>query len=128
MTRWVDEILEKYGQEVAIERGGEEEPETVRAFLQPVRERDEAVPETVAIGWLDGRLWLYLGRAELKDGDFLQWEGRRFRVRSARPHYIGDALCHWRAVLERARETEDEGTETDSGCGHWRSAGRGTEG
>lgn len=104
MTRWVEEILSKYGQEVTVERGGT--AEAVRAFLQPLIERDEAVPETAAIGWLDGRLWLYLGRKAVEDGDVVTWEGRRFRVRSGRPHYVGDKLCHWRAVLERARETE----------------------
>ena len=80
--------------------------ETVRAFLQPIRERDESVPETTAAGWLDGRLWLYLGRTAVEAGDTVLWRGRRFRVRSGRPHYIGERLCHWRAVLERARETE----------------------
>lgn len=104
MTRWVEEILDKYGQEVTVEH--EDTAETVRAFLQPITERDEAVPETAAIGWLDGRLWLYLGRKAAEAGDLVCWNGQRFRVRSGRPHYIGDTLCHWRAVLERARETE----------------------
>ena len=104
MTRWVERILNRYGQEVALER--EEGTETVRAFLQPITERDEAGPETSAIGRLDGRLWLYLGRAAAEDGDTVLWRGRRFRVRSGRPHYIGGRLSHWRAVLERARETE----------------------
>lgn len=104
MTRWVERILSRFGQEVAVEREGE--TETVRAFLQPIRERDEAVPETAAIGYLDGRLWLYLGRTALEAGDLVRWNGRRFRVRSCRPHYIGGGLSHWRAVLERARETE----------------------
>lgn len=104
MTRWVEEILRRYGQEVTVER--EDGAETVRAFLQPVRERDEAVPETADIGWLDGRLWLYLGREAVRAGDLVLWRGRRFRARSGRPHYIGERLCHWRAVLERARETE----------------------
>ena len=104
MNRRMEGILARYGQEVTVERGGE--AEAVRAFLQPVRERDEAVPETAAIGWLDGRLWLYLGRKEVRAGDLVRWGERRFRVRSGRPHYIGDRLCHWRAVLERARETE----------------------
>ena len=103
MTGWVDEILARYGQEITVEH--RETAETVRAFLQPLRERDEAVPETTAVGWLDGRLWLYLGRAALEAGDVVTWNGRRFRARSGRPHYIGDTLCHWRAVLERARET-----------------------
>jgi len=104
MTRWVETILNRWGQEVTVEH--ESAAETVRAFLQPLTERDESVPETAEIGWLDGRLWLYLGRQALEAGDAVSWNGRRFRVRSARPHYIGGQLCHWRAVLERARETE----------------------
>jgi len=104
MRRWVDEILARYGQEAAVEHEGE--TETVRAFLQPLTERDEAVPEMAAVGRLDGRLWLYLGRKAVEAGDAVSWNGRRFRVRSGRPHYIGNELCHWRAVLERARETE----------------------
>ena len=104
MTRWVEALLSRYGQEIAVER--ERGTETVRAFLQPIRERDESVPETTAAGWLDGRLWLYLGRTAVEAGDTVLWRGRRFRVRSGRPHYIGERLCHWRAVLERARETD----------------------
>ena len=104
MTRWVGEILRRYGQEVTVER--EDRTEAVRAFLQPIRERDESVPETTAAGWLDGRLWLYLGTSAVQTGDVVLWNGRRFRVRSGRPHYIGARLSHWRAVLERAREAE----------------------
>lgn len=105
MTRWVETILARYGQETALERGDGTE-ETVRAFLQPVRERDEDGPEPSPIGGLDGRLWLYLGKAPVRTGDHVSWKGRRFRVRSGRPHYIGAELSHWRAVLERERETE----------------------
>ena len=104
MTRWVERILARYGQEVTVERDGT--AEAVRAFLQPVRERDESVPETTAVGWLDGRLWLYLGKAAVRAGDRVCWNGRRFRARSGRPHFIGPELSHWRAVLERAREAE----------------------
>ena len=105
MTHWVDDILRRYGQELVVERRDGTE-ETVRAFLQPVRERGEGGPEPSPIGGLDGRLWLYLGKAPLRTGDRVAWEGRRFRVRSGRPHYIGDRLSHWQAVLERAREAE----------------------
>ena len=102
MTRWVERLLDQYGQEVAVEQTGQ----TVRAFLQPIPERREDGPEPSAIGGLDRRLWLYLGRTALEAGDGVRWNGRRFRVRSGRPHYIGDRLSHWRAVLERAREAE----------------------
>ena len=84
----------------------EQTGQTVRAFLQPIPERREDGPEPSAIGRLDGRLWLYLGRTALEAGDAVCWDGRRFRVRSGRPHYIGGRLSHWRAVLERAREAE----------------------
>ena len=104
MTRWVERILSRFGQEAILEREGG--TEAVRAFLQPITERSETVPDMAAIGRLDGRLWLYLGRTALKAGDAVLWNGRRFRVRSGRPHYIGGRLSHWRAVLERARETE----------------------
>ena len=104
MTRWVEEILRRYGQEVTVEHGGE--TETVRAFLQPVRAGDEAPGEPGAAGWLDRRRWLYLGQRAVEAGDTVLWKGRRFRVRGGRPHYIGAGLSHWRAVLERARETE----------------------
>lgn len=104
MTRRVAELLARYGQTVILERAGR--AETVRAFLQPLRERGERGPEPSAAGWVDGRLWLYLGRAAAKAGDAVAWNGRRFRVRSGRPHYIGERLSHWRAVLEREREAE----------------------
>ncbi len=105
MTHWVDEILRRYGQEVSVERR-DETAETVRAFLQPMRSRSESGPEPSPIGGLDGRLWLYLGKAPVRTGDQVDWNGRRFRARSGRPHYIGGSLSHWRAVLERAREAE----------------------
>ena len=76
MTRWVERILARYGQEVTVERDGT--AEAVRAFLQPVTERSEDGPEPSAVGRLDGRLC----------------------------QYIGGWLSHWRAVLERAREAE----------------------
>lgn len=102
MTRWVLEVLTRFGQEVTLDRDGD--VRTFRAFVQPLRERDETVPETLSIGWLDQRRWLCLSREPLEAGDVLEWQNRRFRVRSGRPHYIGDQLSHWRAVLERARE------------------------
>ena len=105
MTAWVREILERYGQTVTLETAeGETE---ARAFLQPVQERQEQLPTAATeLGWVDGRLWLYLGKAAVRAGDTVLWNGRRFRVRSGRPHYIGTELSHWRAVLERAREAE----------------------
>ena len=104
MTGQVEAILERWGQTAELCRVGRRQ--TVRAFIQPVRERDEVCPEAeTPLGRLDGRLWLYLGRAAAETGDTVVWNGTAFRVRSGRPLYIGGALSHWRAVLERERET-----------------------
>lgn len=109
MTDLVREILERYGQEVTVLSGGEEA--AVRAFVQPVAERGEQVPSAVtALGWTDGRLWLYLGRRELAAGDLLRWRGMTLRVRSCRPYYIGEELSHFWAALEPEREAAECGS------------------
>ena len=109
MTDLVREILERYGQEVTVLSGGEEA--AVRAFVQPVAERGEQVPSAVtALGWTDGRLWLYLGQTALEEGEALAWEATRFRVRSCRPYYIGNALSHYWAALEQEREAAECGS------------------
>lgn len=106
MTAWVEEILGRYGQAVTLETA-EGETET-RAFLQPVQERRETVPAAVTeIGWVDGRLWLYLGRTKVDPGDTVRWNGMAFQVRSSRPYYAGGALSHWWASLERRREATE---------------------
>lgn len=106
MRDWIGMILERYGQSVAAERGGESA--SGRAFLQPIAERGERLPEDfTAIGWLDGRLWLYLGQMEVEPGDVLLWNGTRFRVRSSRPYHVGEELLYWWAALEQAREAAE---------------------
>ena len=109
MTDWVWQAMARYGQKVTVQAG--DTTVSVRAFLQPVTERDEKVRETVTpIGWVDGRLWLYLGRRELAAGDLLRWRGMTLRVRSCRPYYIGDRLSHYWAALEREREAAECGS------------------
>ncbi|MCI8910042.1 MAG: hypothetical protein HFG09_05115 [Oscillibacter sp.] len=96
-------ILARYGQEVTL-RTAEGETEA-RAFLQPVRERGETAPGTVTeLGWIDRRLWKYLGAEALSPGDTVAWRGLRFRVRSSRPCCLGEELNHWWAMLEPERE------------------------
>lgn len=106
MTAWIREILERYGQRAALETA--EGTRDVRAFLQPVQERRERVPGTVTeIGWVDGRLWLYLGREKVRPGDTVRWNGVKLQVRSSRPYYIGETLSHWQATLERKWEAAE---------------------
>ena len=106
MTAWVEEILSRYGQTVSLETG--EGRRAARAFIQPVRERRELVAGTVTeIGWVDERLWLYLGREEIGPGDTVRWNGMEFQVRSNRPYFTGGTLRHWWASLERRWEAAE---------------------
>ena len=85
MTNWVEDVLARYGQESTVHTAGGDLP--VKAFLQPVTERGEQVPDSVTgLGYIDGRLWLYLGRTVLSLRDQVEWNGMRFRVRSCRPY------------------------------------------
>lgn len=106
MTGWVREVLARYGQTAVLETA--EGRICTRAFLQPVMERREQADGTVTeIGRADGRLWRYLGREKVEPGDALEWNGMAFQVRSSRPFYIGGALSHWWASLERKWEAAE---------------------
>ena len=106
MTDWVRQVLDRYGQTVTLRRRERETP--LQAFLQPVTERGEQAPDTAtALGWMDRRQWLYLGQTALEVGDVLTWKEMAFRVRSCRPYYIGEALCHYWAALEKEREAAE---------------------
>ena len=106
MTDWIREILSRYGQKVTIQTTDGQVP--AQAFLQPVTEKTEQVPDDFGgLGWMDGRLWLYLGDTAADTGATVTWNGRRFRVRSGRPWYVGRRLNHWWAVLEAAMEAAE---------------------
>ena len=103
MSDWIREILSRYGQKVTIQTADGQVP--AQAFLQPVTQREENVPDAVTgIGWIDGRLWLYLGQMPLGPADRVLWNGTVFRVRSSRPYYIKETLTYWWASLETERE------------------------
>ena len=96
-------ILTQYGQTVTLKntRG----TQTVRAFIQPEVSRGETVPGTqTAIGWVDDRLWRYIGTTEVQPGDVIVWKETAYRVRSSREYALGDEAHHWQASLERERE------------------------
>lgn len=102
---WAERVLTGYGQVVTLCRGGVEEE--TRAFLQPVAEKGETAARATAIGTVDERLWLYLGRTALEAGDLVCWRGLRFWVRSCRPYYVGEELSHYWAALEQAKEAAE---------------------
>lgn len=95
--------LARYGQTVTLRRQDGER--SVRAFIQPQVSREETVPGTqTTIGWVDDRLWRYIGTAEVQSGDVIVWRETAFRVRSSRAYCLGDTVHHWQAALERERE------------------------
>lgn len=100
---WIREILRCHGQQVTIRLPTGDA--VTQAFLQPVTERGEQVPEVQSeLGGIDGRLWLYLGKSAVKEKDCICWQDKEFRVRSSRPYYIGEKLLYWWAALEQAKE------------------------
>ena len=100
---WIREILRCHGQQVTIRLPTGDA--VTQAFLQPVTERGEQVPEEQSeLGGIDGRLCLYLGKSAVKEKDCICWNGSEFRVRSSRPYYIGEKLLYWWAALEQAKE------------------------
>ena len=103
MTGVMGEILERYGQTVTLRsRDGEK---SVRAFIQPAAARDEIVPgEQTPIGWVDERLWSYIGLAAVEPGDIIRQGNTAYRVRSSRAYWLGDQVHHWWALLETERE------------------------
>lgn len=106
MTDWTQEILERYGQAITLETA--EGWQEIRAFLQPVQERQEQLPTAATtIGWVDGRLWQYFGREPVSPGDTVHWNGWSFQVRSSRPHYICGVLIYWWASLEQRWEAAE---------------------
>lgn len=99
----MERILEWYGQSVTLKNtDGEQE---IRAFLQPEKARTETVPgEQTPIGWVDERLWSYIGLAAVEPGDIIRQGNTAYRVRSSRAYWLGDQVHHWWALLETERE------------------------
>ena len=106
MTDWMGVILKRHGQTAFVVTDAGEE--TLQAFIQPVTEKRERVLGDISeLGYLDERLWLYLGKRELNTKDRLRWNGMEFQVRSSRPYYIGGILMYWWAALEAAKEAAE---------------------
>lgn len=96
-------ILQRWGQTVAV--AGPGGSRSVRAFLQPVREREKADPYTMtSLGSVDDRLWTCLAGETLAAGETVERGSERFFVRTAAPVCAGEETIYCWAVLERKRE------------------------
>ncbi|MEG1593769.1 MAG: hypothetical protein RR350_05110 [Oscillibacter sp.] len=103
MTEWFQRVLDRGGQSVTLTQGGT--VREIRAFLQPVTEKHQPPGMVTAIGTMDRRLWLYLGREAVSPGDRVAWGGRAFTVKNSAPFYVGETLSHWWAALEKETAT-----------------------
>jgi len=103
MRTQIREILTQYGQSVTVCLTDADV--SVRAFIQPVTEREEMVPDIVTgIGTVDSRRWTYLGQLQVEPGDRILWNDMAFQVCSSRAYYIGETPLYWWASLEQAKE------------------------
>ena len=100
-------ILARFGQEVTL-TAPEGEPVAVRAFVQPILDRQpQLVPSP--LGERREERWLYLGPPEqaLTAGETaVLWDGRGFTVETARQVWAGNSPSHWWAVLRPAEKEE----------------------
>lgn len=98
-------VLRRYGQ-TAVLHPREGEDRRVRAFLQPILDRERGSVPT-AIGRREQGKYLYLAAPEGAPVgvESIEMAGRRYRVRVARPIRVGDGISHWWAVLEAGEES-----------------------
>lgn len=102
MKREWKAILKRYGRRVLVTTPGREELE-VKAFLQPVLDRDEQVkPSPMGLRRDERMLYLGPGEVELIPGEtVVKEESCRYEVRSTRPVEGGH---HVWAVLQRMED------------------------
>ena len=101
MDREWQAILDRYGQSVELFAPEDQTGTSVRAFLQPVRERGEEQLTPSPLGLRREDRLLYLGPAGqplTPRSTRVVWQKRAYEVQSAHP--VGTReVCHWWAVL-----------------------------
>lgn len=106
MTEVLDSILARYGRDIEITRDGDILP--AKAFLQPVTQREKALPyEATSLGSVDDRLWRCLTRTALAEGDVISCGGEAYRVQNCAAVYAGRELSHWWGALTPEREAAE---------------------
>ena len=102
MRGLIGEGIARYGAAVTVEHEGEAAQGL--AFVQPLRKETRKEPFSVGpLGAVEERCWRYLGQAELplQGGDRVIFEGKSYEVRRAEAVYIGAAVSHYWAILDR---------------------------
>ena len=103
----LEQILERYGQAVALTPRDSGETMEIRAFLQPVlKEKSEPPAAVTPLGPVCEQRWLYIGRAgvDVAVGDRMRCGEERLIVQEVQPVYWQDEVLYRRAVLRREKE------------------------
>lgn len=104
MTAVLQDLFERYGLTVRVERDGEGSGEK-KVFLQPLRENGKEYPfEVTGLGTLDDRRWLCLLRSELQEGDRICAMERAYTAVNCAAVMLGEEISHWRAILIPEKE------------------------
>ncbi len=101
------QVLREFGETVTLRKTGGAE-EKALALVRPLLDRGEEQDGPSPLGLRRRGRLLCLGQAgvalEAYIGRAAYYRGARYRVRQAKPIYMGGTLSHWWAVLE-----EDDG-------------------
>jgi hypothetical protein len=98
-------ILNRYGQSLLVCTRKEGEQETVRAFLQPVREKQTAQTVPSPLGLRREDRFLYLGPADtalFPRQSQVSCQGQNYEVQTAQK--VGES--HWWAILRPVGQEE----------------------
>ncbi len=98
-----ERLAAAWGRTVELHPAGAEAGVTVKAFLQPVRERSGRQFRPTPAGVVREDRFLYLGPAGVPlsggDGSWLSCGGTRYKVLAGHGVFAGAVCSHWRAVL-----------------------------
>lgn len=107
MRRTLEMLLERYGQQLTLEKRDTGQQLSIRALLQPILKKQTHPPLAMtALGAVDQQRWLYLGSREIAiaPGDDLQLGAVRLTVQEVRDIFLGpEPLYRW-AMLRAERE------------------------
>jgi hypothetical protein len=104
MAREWQAILARHGQRVTVFQDGQEDGTAVRAFLQPVREKNTEQEVPSPLGMRRDDRFLYLGPVEVPleaRKSRVVLDGQNYQVQMA--HLVGNS--HWWGILRPEEET-----------------------
>ena len=107
MRTRLEQIMERYGQTVALVPRNGGDAQEIRAFLQPILKKQEEPQVAVTpLGPVSEQRWLYIGPAsvEVSVGDRMACGKARLVVQEMRPVYWRDEVLYRWAMLRQEKE------------------------